>query len=96
MKYVIVRSISAGVFAGYLSDVDYNSRVVTLKKAKRIWYWEGAASLSELAVYGTCKPDKCKIPVQVPSIKVFEICEIIPMTKKARLSFEKVPLWTSN
>ena len=54
MTYVIVRTYSAGVFAGYLeSRVD---REAVLRNARRIWYWDGAASLSQLAMEGTKKP----------------------------------------
>jgi len=50
-KYVIVRTYSAGVFAGTL--VSREGREVTLADARRIWYWDGAASLSQLAMEGT-------------------------------------------
>ena len=46
MPYVIIRTYSAGVFAGYLEK--RNGQEVVLRKARRIWYWDGAASLSQL------------------------------------------------
>ena len=43
MKYCIVRTYSAGVFAGY---IEYRKdQEVVLREARRIWYWEGAATL---------------------------------------------------
>ena len=51
LKYVIVRTYSAGVFAGNLKSRD--GKEVTLTNARRLWYWSGAASLSQLAVAGT-------------------------------------------
>jgi hypothetical protein len=39
MKYVIVRTYSAGVFAGQLES--RNGREVILRNARRIWYWSG-------------------------------------------------------
>lgn len=31
-----------------------------MRNVRRIWYWEGANTLSQLAVDGTQLPDKCK------------------------------------
>lgn len=38
-KYVIVRTYSAGVFAGYLDSK--NGKEVVLLDARRLWYWSG-------------------------------------------------------
>ena len=40
MKYVIVRTYSAGVFAGELES--RNGQEVVLRNARRIYYWSGA------------------------------------------------------
>lgn len=93
MKYVMCRTYSAGVFAGYLAE--RNGKEVTLKKARRIWYWEGAASLSQLATDGTSKPDKCKFPCEVEEVLLTEAIEIIPITDKAKKSIEEVAVWTA-
>jgi len=89
--YVIVRTYSAGVFAGTIVDKD--GKEVKLKNARRLWYWDGAASLSQLAVDGTSKPENCKFPTTVPSIFLTEAIEIIPCTEKAKLSIESVAIW---
>ena len=47
---VIVRTYSAGVFAGTLARKD--GKEVELTNARRLWYWRGAASLSQLATVG--------------------------------------------
>jgi len=44
LKYVICRTYSAGVFAGYLKNRE--GQEVTLLNARRLWYWDGGASLS--------------------------------------------------
>lgn len=90
-KYVIVRTYSAGVFAGTLERRD--GKEVELSDARRIWYWAGAASLSQLAVDGTSKPAECKFPVVVPRIVLTEAIEIIDVSVKARASIEAVKLW---
>ena len=92
MKYVIARTYSAGVFAGFLFRKD--GKEVVLKNARRIWYWDGAASLSELAVRGTSKPESCKFPVAVPEVTLTETIEIIPTTTAGKESIEGVKVWS--
>lgn len=94
-KKVIIRADRAGVFYGTLvSKTDSVSGTeVELKDCRRIWYWDGAASISQLAVEGTTNPQKCKFTVTVPSISVMQVIEIIPCTEKAINSIESVSVW---
>ena len=91
-KYCMVRTYSAGVFAGTIKE--RNGKEVVLTDARRIWYWEGAASLSQLATEGTSKPHKCKFPVSVAQVLLTEVIEIIPITDVAAKSISEVPVWT--
>lgn len=91
MPYVIIRTYSAGVHAGYLKS--RNGKEVELLHARRIWYWEGASSLSQLATDGTSKPDKCKFPCEVSRIELTEAIEVIECSKKAQESIKNVPIW---
>jgi hypothetical protein len=90
-EYVIVRTYSAGVFAGHL--LKRVGQEVTLKDARRIWYWDGAASLSQLAMEGTSKPQNCKFPCPVSEILLTQAIEVIPCTKKAEKSIKGVTEW---
>jgi len=90
-NYYIVRTYSAGVHAGEL--VSQEGKEVVLKNARRIWYWAGAASLSQLAVDGTSRPEECKFPCEVTEIKLLEAIEMIPCTKIAQQSIKGVPIW---
>lgn len=90
-RYVIVRTYSAGVFAGVLES--RNGKEVVLTSARRLWYWAGAASLSQMAVSGTSKPSECKFPVAVPRVELMEAIEILDATDAARESIESVPVW---
>jgi len=90
-KFVIVRTYTAGVFAGMLKK--RNGKEVVLTNARRLWYWSGAASLSQLAVSGTSKPESCKFPVAVPSVTLLEVIEILDVTPDAQKSIESVPIW---
>lgn len=72
--YVIVRCYGAGVHAGEL--VSIKDEHVTLVNSRRIWRWDGAASLSELAVYGSRKPEGCRIAVQLDRVDLLDAKEI--------------------
>ena len=91
MEYCMVRTYSAGVFAGYVESRD--GKEATLRQARRIWYWAGAASLSQLAMEGTNKPEECKFPCEVDKVILTEVIEIIPMTERARQSIAEVSVW---
>jgi hypothetical protein len=88
--YVIIRTYSAGCFAGEL--VSRNGKEVALANARRLWYWAGAASLSQLAAEGTSKPDECKFAVPV-EVTLTEAIEVITVTDAARKSIEGVLPW---
>jgi len=93
LEYKLVRTTSAGVFAGYLKS--RNGKEVVLLDARRIWYWEGAASLSALAMSGTSKPDTCKFPETVSKVELLEAIEILDVTEKAKKSIQSVKIWKS-
>ena len=90
-KYVIVRGDRSGVFAGVLAEKE--GREVTLTDCRRLWYWDGAASISQLAVDGTVRPDICKFTVAVEEITILDVIEIIPCTEKAEKSIRGVKVW---
>lgn len=81
MKKVIVRGDRSGVFFGEL--VERNGSEVKLANCRRLWYWDGAASISQLAVNGTTTPSECKFTVTVPEIEILDVIEIIPCSDKA-------------
>ena len=91
-KYVIVRGDRSGVFAG--TFVSRKSREVELTRARRIWYWNGAASISELAQRGTSRPHDCKFPAPVTRILILDAIEVILVLPVAKKSIESVPVWT--
>ena len=93
LKYVIVRTQSAGVFAGYLES--RTGSEVVMRNARRLWYWSGAASLSQLAEEGVKNPTECKFPVEVNRIELLEAIEILDVTKKAQENIAEVPIWSA-
>ena len=90
-KKVIIRGNNSGEEFGIL--VAYKGSEVTLHNARRIWYWDGAATLSQLAKDGTKNPENCKFTVYVDSITILDAVEIIPCTDKAIKSIEGVEEW---
>lgn len=91
-EYCIIRTYSAGIFFG-LFDRKTKGKEGTIFNARRIWYWDGANSLSQLAVDGTLKPENCKFAMPVEEIDLKEIIEVIPCTEKAKRSIEGVKIW---
>lgn len=90
-KYYIVRGDRSGVFAGNIKE--RNGREVTMSDVRRLWYWEGACSISQLALDGTTKPSECKFTVALDEITLLDAIEIIPCTDKAEKSIRSVAEW---
>ena len=91
LEYKIIRTYSAGVFAGYLKERDGDS--VTIVNARRLWFWSGAASLSQLAMEGVSKPEECKFPCELDEVILMGVIEIIKCTETARKSIAGVEIW---
>ena len=90
-KYVIVRGDRSGVFAGRL--VREEGQKVVLKDCRRLWYWNGAASISQIARDGVSKASSCKFTVTVEEIAILDAIEIIPTTAAAEANIKAVQEW---
>ena len=88
-KKVIVRTYSAGVWFGTLSEK--SGAEVILTDARRMWRWQASESisLSACALYGI-DPARSKIVSPVPSVWL-EAIEIIPCSAAAAESLEGAP-----
>lgn len=89
-KYII-RGDRSGVF--YAEVVKREGQEAELANVRRLWYWEGAASLSQLALVGVKRPQNCKFTVTVPSIIITDVIELIPCSEAACASIDGVPVW---
>lgn len=78
-KYVVVRTYSAGVHVGVLGQRE--GRELVLTDARRIWNWQGANTLHEVALRGVGKGSR--VSEAVPSVLLTEAIEIIPCTGDA-------------
>ena len=89
-KYII-RGDRSGVFYGEIASRD--GREVTIRNCRRLWFWSGAASLSQLAAEGVKSPGKCNITVTVAELTILDAIELIPCTEPACASIDGVPEW---
>ena len=89
-KFVLIRSTNAGVLAGDLVEQDNANQRVKLQNAIRLWYWDGAFTLSQIAMEGVSKPDNCKFAIPVTEMEIFKVIEIIPLTKVAEQKIKEV------
>lgn len=91
MKKVIVRANGAGVFFGELKEK--NGTEVTMCNVRKLFYWDGAAAIEQLAVDGTSNPDGCKFTIIVDEMTITNVLQIIPCTEKAIKSLTSVKVW---
>lgn len=87
----IVRCDRAGVFYGEIEE--RNGTEVKMRNVRCLWYWDGAATLLQLAAEGTTRPESCKFTMTIDSLEVLDAIEIIPCTAKAIKSIEGVEEW---
>lgn len=90
-KKVIVRGDRSGVFFGTLAAKE--GKEVKLTNCRRLWYWAGANSISQLAAEGTKRPQDCNFTVSVSDIIITDAIEIILCTDEAINSIEGVNVW---
>jgi hypothetical protein len=91
LEYVIVRTYSAGVFAGYLKKKEGQNAIML--NARRLYYWDGAATLSQLAMEGVSKPQNCKFPCEVEKVELDQVIEVLQTTEKCQKSINSVGVW---
>ena len=93
-KFYIIRTYSAGVWFGNISKLDGTIAIVT--NARRLWSWDGAASLSQLAIEGTKKPANCKFTVTITDdegVYLPQVIEVLPCTNEAVINIKSVKEW---
>lgn len=85
-KYVLVRTYSAGVHAGVLTEQDGD--IVYLKDARRCWSWHAAkgVALSGVARFGMKVGGDVKIDVELEEAMLLGTIEVMPCTPEAEAS----------
>lgn len=90
-QFYIVRTTNAGVFFGKIKEKSADE--ITMTEVRKIWHWEGACAVEQLAMDGTKRPDGCKFTVVVPEMTIANPIQIILCTEKATASLAGVAVW---
>ena len=88
-KKVLIRADRAGVFFGELIAKD--GQEVTLKDARRIYYWNGATECCLIATEGIASGSR--VTVSVSQVTILDVIEIHLLTEKAINNLYEFPVW---
>lgn len=87
----IVRTNRAGVFFGKIKEASHDE--ITMTEVRKLWHWDGACAVEQLAIDGISKPHNCNFTVVVPEMTIADPIQIIPCTEKATKSLSGVAVW---
>ena len=94
LPYVILRCSGAGVHAGELVERGTPSgKTYVLRNARRIWRFNGAQTLSEVAVYGIGAESRVAPVVEMQEIRYDDCHEIIHCQAAGRAAIEAAKEW---
>lgn len=89
--YYIVRGDRSGVFFGRIDARD--GREVRMTDCRCLWYWNGAATLLQLAREGVKDQRGSKFTMSVGSLTILDAIELIPCTQEAVDNIRGVTEW---
>lgn len=90
-KYYIIRGNRSGVFFGQIAG--RNGQEVELRNVRKLWYWDGACAVEQLAVDGVTNLSNCKFTVVVPGMVVTDAIQILPCSDKSTKILGEVKVW---
>ena len=91
--YHIIRCYEAGVFFAQIKAHDKENKIVTLQNARKIFYWNGAAAVEQIAMEGVKDTAGSKFTMIVPEMEVMNPIQIIPCTREAVECIQTVIAW---
>ncbi len=92
LRYCVIRTYSAGVHIGYVDQFgEKHPQHAKLIKSRRLYQWSGACSLSQVAMDGV--DDSSRVAMEVPSIELTDVIEVIPCSEKAAEFFKGAKEW---
>ena len=92
MKYCVIRTYSAGVHIGYVKEFGIKQpQHAKLINSRRLHYWDGAASLSQVAMDGV--NSSSRIAMELPEIELTDVIEVIPCSEEATKFFKGAKIW---
>jgi len=93
-QFYIIRAKDAGVFLGKIEKKEGST--ILCNSLRRLYYWEGALDVTQIASNGVSLPGNCKFSVQMgendKSI-IEQLIEAHPVSEKALQSINSVPEW---
>lgn len=93
-QWYIIRAERAGVFLAKIEHKDGST--IICKSMRRLYYWEGALDVTQIAANGVTKPNSCKFSSQLgdndKSI-IENLIEAHPASEEAVKSIKSVPEW---
>lgn len=95
LPYVVIRTYSAGIHAGYLKRLDESTQTVELIKTRRIWNWKKCAlSCSEISKNGV--NDESKLSEEIERIILLEAIEVLFASSKAKENLTTLKAYNPN
>ena len=89
-KKIIARIERAGVFHGTLDYID--NEIIRLKDVRRIYYWNGALSVTDIAAKGITG-GKVTVPVSTVEFMSDKIVELNECSDESTKSIEAIKPW---
>lgn len=93
-QFYIIRAEKAGVFLAKIESIEGNTALCN--SLRRLYYWEGALDVTQIAARGVARPDSCKFSVQMgekDKSTLFNVVEFHPASQKAIDSIKSVKEW---
>lgn len=90
-KKIIARIARAGVFHGVLAAKD--TEVTRLVDVRRIYYWTGPISVTDMAVIGVKTGSKVTLPASEVEFETQKVIELIACSEEASKSIESIKPW---
>lgn len=90
-KKIIARIDRAGVFHGTLYNKD--GETTTMTDVRRIYYWQGALSVTDMSVTGVTSGSKISLPAKRVEFETAKVIELIECTDEASKSIEEIEPW---
>lgn len=90
-QYYIIRGDRSGVFFGQIAN--RNGQEVELRNVRKLWYWDGACAVEQLAIDGVTRPSECKFTVVVPEMIVTDAIQILPCSDKVAKILAEAKAW---
>jgi hypothetical protein len=94
-QFYIIRADKAGVFMAKIESIENGAAICN--SVRRLYYWEGALDVTQIAAHGVSRPNSCKFSVQMgPEDKstIYNLIEQHPVSEKALASIQSVKEWT--